>query len=50
MENQYQQAAAKLAVELAQAKYDLAVAQVQIEAYQKQAQEQATIKPEGQGN
>lgn len=42
MENQYQQVATKLAVELAQAKYDLAIAQVQIEAYQNQAQSQAT--------
>lgn len=39
MENHWQKVASKLAVELAQAKFDLANTQVQIETLQQQAQQ-----------
>lgn len=38
MENHYQQVAAKLAIELAQARYDLAEQQVKFEELQQQVQ------------
>lgn len=39
MENHYQQVAAKLAIELAQARYDLAEQQVKFETLQQQLQQ-----------